>query len=91
MHYHLPWPIEQASIHDIPSLKSKVIVFEVTQPKTETLELITGDGNLIDSQVEIQYSVAETKKYINYRLKIANVLCMIRCITPFNGYYISNF
>lgn len=65
MHYHLPWPIEQASIHNIPSLKSKVIIFELTQTKKEALELITGDGNLIDSQVEIQYSVTETVKYIS--------------------------
>ncbi|MBX2858100.1 MAG: protease modulator HflK [Cellvibrionaceae bacterium] len=64
MHYHLPWPIEAVTIADIPSLKSQVIEFIETQPKRKTLQLITGNGNLVDSQVEIQYSVIETQKYL---------------------------
>lgn len=63
MHYHLPWPIESVSVKDIPSLKSKVIEFTIQAPKLEEIELITGDGNLVDSQVEVQYSVTETMKF----------------------------
>ncbi len=64
MHYHFPWPIESVTINDIPSLKSKVVEFIITEPKPEALELITGDGNLVDSRVEVQYSVTETMKFV---------------------------
>lgn len=64
MHYHLPWPAEQVFINDMPSLKSKIIVFKVRHPKEEIFELVTGDGNLVDSQIEVQYSVSETMKFV---------------------------
>ena len=64
MHYHLPWPIETATIAHIPSLKSLELAFVQQQPKPQTLELITGQGNLIDARVEVQYSVTETEKYL---------------------------
>ncbi len=63
MHYRLPWPFESATISDIPSLKSMVVEFSANEPKLKSTELITGDGNLIDSRVEIQYSVSETMKF----------------------------
>lgn len=64
MHYRLPWPIEQVKVVDTPALKSKLIEFSVKEgEKVRSLELITADANLVDSKVELQYSVVEVMKF----------------------------
>jgi len=70
MHYHLPWPIEKAIVFDTPSLKSAVIKFSeapevgnVGKDTAKPLELITGDGNLVEAEIEVQYSVSETMRF----------------------------
>ncbi|GLS25527.1 FtsH protease activity modulator HflK [Marinibactrum halimedae] len=59
MHYRLPWPLEEEKKFPAAMLRSMVIDFSEDTAKYRQPELTTGDGNLSDTSIEVQYAVGQ--------------------------------
>ncbi len=64
--YHLPWPIETAT---------KVQVTRVQQVEPISVELLTGDENLVQLDFAVQYTIADVAGYV---FNIADPRALIR-------------
>lgn len=59
MNYHLPWPIESAQTLSVTALRSMDIDFTASAPEQLQPELTTGDEDLVDVAIQIQYNISE--------------------------------
>jgi membrane protease subunit HflK len=64
--YHLPWPIESVA---------KVQVTRVQQVEPISVELLTGDENLVQLDFAVQYTIADVAAYV---FNISNPHALIR-------------
>ncbi|MFC3120337.1 FtsH protease activity modulator HflK [Agaribacter flavus] len=69
MHYRLPWPFESVQKISSTSLRSIAIDFSEETEKYIQPELTTGDGDLVNVALEVQYSVSEPGAYYNASLQ----------------------
>lgn len=65
MHYHLPWPFESAQKLSSTSLRSIAIDFNDGAQRYIQPELTTGDGNLVNVALEVQYNISAPSVYYN--------------------------
>jgi membrane protease subunit HflK len=87
MHYHLPWPLESAEALTVTTLRS--IDIDLTASALQALqpELTTGDEDLVDVSLQIQYNVSDPARFINSTLSPEAVLR--RIVVAETLYYIS--
>jgi len=76
LHYHLPWPIQQVNVVSLELVRRAEIGFRsfrrfddaVTQRVPAEALMLTGDANIVEAQVIIQYKIKEPSKYL-FRLR----------------------
>lgn len=54
LHWHLPWPIERAYVVNVTQVRSH----------THKTEMLTRDGNLVQTQMAVQYLIDDVKQYL---------------------------
>jgi membrane protease subunit HflK len=72
LHYRLPWPVQQVDAVNVEAIRRAEIGFrtqdgQITRVNSEAL-MLTGDENIIDAQIIVQYRVSDPSKYL-FRLK----------------------
>jgi membrane protease subunit HflK len=65
MHYHLPWPFESVQKLSSTNLRSISIDFSDGLAKYVQPELTTGDGNLVNLALAVQFNISEPSAYYN--------------------------
>ena len=63
MHYHLPWPIESVNTLQVTGLRSIDIDFVAEAQQQLQPELTTGNADLVDVSLAIQYSIEESARF----------------------------
>lgn len=74
MHYHLPWPFESVQKISSTSLRSISVNFGEDTEKFMQPELTTGDGNMVDVELEVQFNISEPGFFYNATLDSENML-----------------
>lgn len=70
MHYHLPWPFEAVQRPKTTEVKIMSVGFRVVDkmrglpPAREETEVLTGDENIINIQMMIQYRIADPAAFL---------------------------
>ncbi len=64
MHYHLPWPIERVHTLQATALRSTEIDFSARAPKALQPELTTGDEDLVDVSILVQYNINDPAQFL---------------------------
>ncbi len=76
LHYHLPWPIQQADVVNLERIRRAEIGFRsgrrldeaFTQRVPEEALMLTGDANIVEAQVIVQYRIKDAARYL-FRLR----------------------
>lgn len=76
LHYHVPWPIQQADVVNLEQIRRAEIGFRsgrrfdeaFTQRVSEEALMLTGDANIVEAQVIVQYRVKDASRYL-FRLR----------------------
>lgn len=76
LHYHLPWPVQQHNVVSLEQIRRAEIGFRsfrrfedtVTQRVPAEALMLTGDANIVEAQVIVQYRVKDPSKYL-FRLR----------------------
>ena len=71
-HYHLPWPVEEVNVEKVAQIRSMELGFRTVAlgPPTRTRSfpveslMITGDENLVNIQVVVQYRISDLPNYL---------------------------
>ena len=68
MHYHWPWPIESVERPRTTEVRSLSIPFryssQIKGQKSESGQLLTGDENLVQATLQIQYIIKRPQHYL---------------------------
>jgi modulator of FtsH protease HflK len=72
LNYHLPWPVQVVDVINVEAIRRSEIGFRtqdgaVSRVNTEAL-MLTGDENIVDAQVIVQYRVSDPSRYL-FRLR----------------------
>lgn len=65
MHYHLPYPIEKVEILPASSIQSIEVEFKSLGVELQPKGLLTGDQNLIELAINVQFSQADLGDYLH--------------------------
>jgi modulator of FtsH protease HflK len=75
LNYHLPWPVEQVNIVNTESIRRIEVGFRSSrgslrreQVATSESLMLTGDENIVDAQMIVQYRVQNPSKFL-FRLR----------------------
>ncbi|HSC81492.1 MAG TPA: FtsH protease activity modulator HflK [Chitinolyticbacter sp.] len=65
LHWHLPWPIESREIVNMTEIRSLVVGTTATTGAASNDEaiMLSGDQNLLEVQLEVQYTLNSAKDY----------------------------
>ncbi|MCC7165672.1 MAG: FtsH protease activity modulator HflK [Anaerolineae bacterium] len=71
LHYRLPWPVDQVDIVNVGEVRRESVCLTEAEPehpdhpeKPEKLQAITGDTNVIDVELIVQYQVSDPVAYL---------------------------
>jgi modulator of FtsH protease HflK len=68
LNYHLPWPIQRATIVDVESIRRVEIGFRTTQErKQEVFDealMLTEDENIVQVELLVQYRIASARDFV---------------------------
>jgi membrane protease subunit HflK len=70
MHYKIPWPVDRIERVKVKEIKRMSIGFKIVdqlmgrQPKAEDMQYLTGDENIINIQMMIQYVIQDPAKFL---------------------------
>jgi membrane protease subunit HflK len=67
MHYRLPWPVDQVNILKTTTVMKTGVGFELPDGETATvagLELLTGDTNIVNIAVALQFVIADPTAFL---------------------------
>jgi membrane protease subunit HflK len=72
LNYHLPWPVQRVDVVNVEAIRRAEIGFRTQEGQaarvaTEAL-MLTGDENIVDTQLIVQYRVSDPSKYL-FRLR----------------------
>lgn len=65
MHYHMPWPIENVHTLQATALRSTEIDFSAKAPLALQPELTTGDEDLVDVSILVQYNINDPAQFLS--------------------------
>lgn len=74
MHYRLPWPFESVQKLSSTTLRSVAIDFSEDVAKYIQPEVTTGDGNLVNLALEVQFNISEPSVYYNAAISSETLL-----------------
>jgi membrane protease subunit HflK len=69
LHYHLPWPVQTATIVDVESIRRAEIGFrtEADRDKVDVVDealMLTKDENIVQVELLVQYRVGDSRDFI---------------------------
>lgn len=72
LHYRIPWPVQQVDAVNVEAIRRAEIGFRTengvaTRVGSEA-HMLTGDENIVDAQLIVQYRISDPSKYL-FRLK----------------------
>ncbi len=76
LHYHLPYPIQRVNVVSVERVRRAEIGFRTLRRGSETFVqraprealMLTGDANIVEAQVIVQYRIKDPSKYL-FRLR----------------------
>jgi modulator of FtsH protease HflK len=68
LNYRLPWPIQRADVVSVEQIRRVEVGFRVGQRVPEEALMLTGDENIVEAQIVVQYRVADPAKFL-FRLR----------------------
>ncbi|AOX99572.1 FtsH protease activity modulator HflK [Jeongeupia sp. USM3] len=65
LHWHLPWPVESREVVNVTEIRSLDVGARAEGKSTaDEAVMLTGDQNIIDVQLEIQYTLKSAKDFV---------------------------
>ncbi|UXY14247.1 FtsH protease activity modulator HflK [Chitiniphilus purpureus] len=64
LHWHVPWPIERREIVNMTEIRSLEVGVQGSTSTSDEAMMLTGDQNLIEVQLEVQYTLNSAKDYV---------------------------
>ncbi len=68
LNFRYPWPFQHVDIVSVEQIRRIEVGFRGTQRVSEEALMLTGDENIVDAQIVVQYRVADPSKYL-FRLR----------------------
>jgi modulator of FtsH protease HflK len=68
LNYRFPWPIQRADVVSVEQIRRVEVGFRVGQRVPEEALMLTGDENIVEAQIVVQYRVADPSKFL-FRLR----------------------
>ena len=68
LNYRYPWPFQRVDIVSVEQIRRIEVGFRGAQRVPEEALMLTGDENIVDAQIVVQYRVADPSKYL-FRLR----------------------
>lgn len=68
LNYRFPWPIQQVDVVSVEQIRRVEVGFRGGQRVHEQALMLTGDENIVEAQIVVQYRVADPSKYL-FRLR----------------------
>ena len=66
--YHLPWPVQQVDMVNVAEVRRMELGFRTTDRGSTRMavesRMITGDENIVEVEMIVQYRIAEPEKYL---------------------------
>lgn len=81
MHYHLPWPIERMNKPKVRTIRRVMIGYKQNETTNETesdsaiIQRLTGDINIINLTILLQYSIKKASDYLFQTEKPEDLVC----------------
>ena len=68
LNYRFPWPFQQADVVSVEQIRRIEVGFRGAQRVPEEALMLTGDENIVEAQIVVQYRVADPSKFL-FRLR----------------------
>jgi membrane protease subunit HflK len=68
LNYRYPWPFQRVDIVSVEQVRRIEVGFRGSQRVPEEALMLTGDENIVEAQIVVQYRVADPSKYL-FRLR----------------------
>jgi len=68
LNYRYPWPFQRVDIVSVEQIRRLEVGFRGAQRVPEEALMLTGDENIVEAQIVVQYRVADPSKYL-FRLR----------------------
>ena len=68
LNYRIPWPFQQADVVSVEQIRRIEVGFRATRRVPEEALMLTGDENIVEAQIVVQYRVADPSKFL-FRLR----------------------
>lgn len=68
LNYRFPWPFQRVDIVSVEQIRRIEVGFRAAQRVPEEALMLTGDENIVEAQIVVQYRVADPSKYL-FRLR----------------------
>jgi membrane protease subunit HflK len=68
LNYRYPWPFQRVDIVSVEQIRRIEVGFRGSQRVAEEALMLTGDENIVEAQIVVQYRVADPSKYL-FRLR----------------------
>ncbi len=68
LNYRIPWPVQQVNVVSVEQIRRIEVGFRAGQRVSEEALMLTGDENIVEAQMIVQYRVADPAKYL-FRLR----------------------
>lgn len=85
LNYHLPWPFEEVYKVDIARIRRLEVGFRSNEMRPDIVRrvpaeslMLTGDENIVDAQLTVQYRVKEPQKFL---FKLLNPVATLQAAT----------
>ncbi|MBM3114836.1 FtsH protease activity modulator HflK [Jeongeupia naejangsanensis] len=64
LHWHLPWPVESRELVNVTEIRSLDVGARAEGKSADEAVMLTGDQNIIDVQLEVQYTLKSAKDFV---------------------------
>jgi len=68
LNYRIPWPVQMVNVVSVEQIRRIEVGFRAAQRVSEEALMVTGDENIVEAQMIVQYRVADPAKYL-FRLR----------------------
>lgn len=68
LNYRYPWPFQRADVVSVEQIRRIEVGFRTNRRVVEEAMMLTGDENMVEAQMVVQYRVADPSKYL-FRLR----------------------
>ena len=64
LHYRFPWPFQRTDVVSVEQIRRIEVGFEAGRRVYEEALMLTGDENIVEAQMVVQYRVADPTKFL---------------------------